>query len=212
MKAKRKPTRSNGLRKVIMKVKCKFCQGILDVAAELHGKQIKCGNCQNGFIAVDPKRAALEKKVQRKKEKKAIDVKAKREEVAKQALLESRKLQELNDRNAVEKFRTEQQGRRQNELSQECFDVTNHDWSVGGPFVYQCVEMHTLSGDWQFHLSKEINKMAEEGWEYYRAESLVAQRLNGCLWALFGNATTEFSVAVLVFRKPTRLKIFEQSS
>lgn len=199
-----------------MKVKCKVCQGILDVDAELHGKEVMCGHCKKVFIAIDPKRAALEKKVQKKKEAKAKALEAKRQEhVKKESIKAASELQELQsqrDRKSLENYKAAQHERRKNELSQTSFDIANHDWSIGGPFVYQCVELGTLSQDWQGQLGNAINTMAEDGWEYYRAESLTAQRPNGCLAAFFGNGTTEYSVVVLVFRKPTRLKIYEQSS
>ena len=49
-----------------------------------------------------------------------------------------------------------------------------------------------------------INKMANEGWEFYRADNYQVEELVGCLGALAGNKGTSQNFNLLVFRKESK--------
>lgn len=56
-----------------------------------------------------------------------------------------------------------------------------------------------------------VNKMTEEGWEYYRSDSYTMKECLGCFSALFGKTAAEATYNLLVFRR-TKEEILENSS
>ncbi|MCA9139666.1 MAG: hypothetical protein KDB00_22995 [Planctomycetales bacterium] len=138
------------------------------------------------------KAEAKERKQREREEQKQLAIAAEQE---KRRQDEVRLMQEIEAANAMK------QNLRQ-ALDDVSFNLVDHDWSSGAPWVYECVEMGTLSFAWNEELSRIINRKAQEGWEYFRSESLVASRPAGCLGALFGGGPAFFNVVVLVFRRP----------
>ena len=51
------------------------------------------------------------------------------------------------------------------------------------------------------HVQKEVNKMANEGWEFYRTDSYFVAELPGCLASLFGSSPNCETFNLLTFRK-----------
>lgn len=51
------------------------------------------------------------------------------------------------------------------------------------------------------YVQNEVNKMADEGWEFYRADSYLVAELPGCLGALFGQNPNCETYNLLTFRK-----------
>jgi len=46
-----------------------------------------------------------------------------------------------------------------------------------------------------------VNQMAEQGWEFYRVDSIGVQLEPGCLGALLGQKAAERAYYVITFRK-----------
>jgi hypothetical protein len=51
------------------------------------------------------------------------------------------------------------------------------------------------------YMESVVSQMAEQGWEFYRVDSIGVQLEPGCLGALFGQKTAERSYYVITFRK-----------
>lgn len=51
------------------------------------------------------------------------------------------------------------------------------------------------------YVEETVNKMAEEGWEFYRSDEYTVSELLGCLPSLFGQTGKVESYNVLSFRK-----------
>lgn len=51
------------------------------------------------------------------------------------------------------------------------------------------------------YIEKEVNKMAEAGWEFYRADNYSVSELLGCLGTLLGQTGNVESYNLLVFRR-----------
>lgn len=51
------------------------------------------------------------------------------------------------------------------------------------------------------YVQNEVNKMANEGWEFYRADSYLVSELPGCLASLFGQSPNCETYNLLTFRK-----------
>ncbi|WP_436715080.1 hypothetical protein U8335_20385 [Roseiconus lacunae] len=156
---------------------------------------------------------ALAKEQAKQQELARLEMKAKRAEAEKSQQQEA----ELAARIAkLERDEMEQAAADQLELElrEAISSVTtspdSHDWTTGAPWVYDCVEMGTVSENWKATLQQLLNSRAAKGWEYYRSETLMREVPAGCIGALFGASDTQVSVVVLVFRRPTSVVRAEQ--
>lgn len=52
------------------------------------------------------------------------------------------------------------------------------------------------------YLEQKANVMAEDGWEFYRVDSVGVQIQPGCLGALQGKSTAQEVFYVITFRRP----------
>lgn len=52
------------------------------------------------------------------------------------------------------------------------------------------------------YLEEIVNDYAEEGWEFYRIDSMDIQVQPGCLGALFGKKGDQDTYYVITFRRP----------
>ena len=200
-----------------VKYACPGCGAGLKSALKKAGQQDTCPDCSTAFIVPGAEELAkLERKKQQAKDakdQKRVQAKQQKEDERKEKLLNERKLkqQEESERKRNDLENKRRGAARKDAVSMVSFDVADHDWSMGGPFVYRCVEIGTVSRNWAGSLQDLINRQANEGWEYYRSESLVAERPGGCLAALLGQGNDRFNVVVVVFRKPTIVVKAERS-
>ncbi len=199
----------NGITGTTVKYACLGCETVLRSPLSDAGKQDNCPTCGAAFVV--PGQRELEKKKQEQEAKQQARERAKeirkhekeeRKRLAIQAEAEQKK-REAEQRQREYAEQAERAQKLREELRQVASDVSNHDWSESAPWVYDCVEMGTLSGKWEKELVKILNHKAREGWEYFRSESLVAERPPGC-FNIFGGPD-RFSVVVLVFRRPVEL-------
>lgn len=51
------------------------------------------------------------------------------------------------------------------------------------------------------YIQEQIEDMAEEGWEYYRADTFQVAETPGCLYSIFGGSVKAANFNVLIFRK-----------
>ena len=58
-----------------------------------------------------------------------------------------------------------------------------------------------LGGALATTISEAINKMSENGWEYYRADTFNIAEAQGCLAALFGEKQKIETYNLLIFRR-----------
>lgn len=212
-----------GLTGQSIKYKCDKCKLALRSPLTDAGKRDSCPTCKAVFMvpgqkelgafnadrearnqaAGEAKKARAEEKHQRRLEREHTKADADKEAA------EQRRLQaDVNQRHEQESLQREM--RLRNALQGLSFDESTHDWSTSAPWVYECVEVGTQSAKWESQLRAILNSRACKGWEYYRSESLTAERPNGCLAALVGNPTTAYSVVVLVFRRPSSVVRREQ--
>lgn len=192
--------------------RCEKCNAGLKASLDEAGLQEACPECKTPFVVPGLK----EHQAREAERKEAAKLAGQQKEEKRQLKEQQRAVQEEEKRLAAkrleaEKLASEEAQRRKRQREDQvfrerqeafrdtAFDVATHDWSTGAPYGYQCVEMGTVSQNWSAELSKIINTNAQNGWEYYRSESLSAFRPSGCLF--FGSGET-FSVVVLVFRKP----------
>ena len=78
----------------------------------------------------------------------------------------------------------------------EYFVTPAFDQLVQGTFTTEtaqagCQQLQTL-----------LNHYANQGWEYYRTETVVTHVEPGCLAMLFGGRTTTYSYKQIIFRRP----------
>ena len=204
-----------GLAGSSVKYACPACQSILKSPLSDAGKADQCPDCQVSFSVpgvtewesqqrqVKQKRDEAERDKAEKAQAK-IDEKVSLER-QRAADAEEKRLREIKSQKRAEFFEqrtAELEKQRRQALAGLTFDGTAHDWSTGAPFAYNCIQIGTMSQDWQADLNKILNAQAAQGWEYYRSENLMVHRPQGCLGALLGQASATFQVVVLVFRRP----------
>ena len=197
-----------GITGLSIKYNCPNCKSGLKSALREAGDTDACPDCGTTLIVPGTKERETVETHQRE-QKEAAD-RAKREKlVLKERAKNEREQQEIGlrrqqaeQKRQIEARAAEREFMRSESLANSSFDPANHDWSQGGPYVYHCVELGTLSGNWQTQLVAIINENASRGWDYYRSESLVAERPAGCLMTLLLRPTIRFQVVVVVFRKP----------
>ncbi|KAA5546021.1 hypothetical protein FYK55_03695 [Roseiconus nitratireducens] len=187
-----------------IKYSCPKCHTVLRSALREAGQSDACPSCGNAFIVPGQKERAEFEAIREAKRREKLEAKererARRQQESLQAAAE--KDAENQRIEMAKRERSMREARAAQSLAGSCFDIAMHDWSTGAPWAYECIELGTLSGNWQSEMKVLLNNMASKGWEFYRTESLTAERPNGCLAALFGSPTSTYEVAVLVFRRP----------
>lgn len=77
----------------------------------------------------------------------------------------------------------------------EYFVVPFFDQAVAGQFTDAAAKQGCET------LSNVLNRLAKQGWEYYRSEEVVAHVSPGCLASLFGQRPAAYRYKQLVFRR-----------
>ena len=204
-----------GLTGTSVKYACEKCKTDLRSPLSDAGKTDACPDCGEAFTVPGVRELERHQQAQEKRKRDKAEAKEqRRREREEQAALRAQQERQAREAEAARKReavnRANEKARQRdavlhNALHGSMLDLSKHDWSTGGPWVYDCVAMGTLSSNWQSSLSSVINDKAREGWEYYRSESLVATRPAGCLAFFLGRTTEHYHVVVLVFRRPAEV-------
>lgn len=77
--------------------------------------------------------------------------------------------------------------------------IDDHDWSTGGPYVYHCVEMSSVTSG--LEMEQLINNVSRDGWEY-----VGTQEFNRVIPQGFFTPDV-VPIVVFVFRAPRGAKL-----
>ena len=210
----------------LIKFNCTSCDTPLSESLDRAGEQDQCPQCGTKFVLPgtrekaayeadlrDKKLIAEQRKLQDQQEK---ETQRQERDRQRQEAIDAKRYEEVEAQRQFEQERIRLANvaeQKRLALLGSTFEQDSHDWSTGGPYVYECQELNTVSTShgWSQCIKEIINKQAQHGWEFFRSEDFTVREPPGCLGGLFGFSHTTYLMKVLVFRRPANVVKKQQS-